>query len=432
MENVLVNKRSFRSAQWKMLLITMFCYLFFYTGRHNFGWAVKGMAADLGVNYTQIGWISFSMLIGYAVGQLVNGNLADRYSPRKMIALGAILSVAANFLISLTSVYWIILMLWAMNGYFQAMAWAPGGRLISNWWHREERGKAFGFYTMSAGFSSALTFLLSIVIINQNVSWHSLFRLPAMLLLPVSIIFYLVARSKPSDKGFPDLYTETNQLKNTSWKERYGEVLKNRKFIIASVALGFESMARYGLIVWVPVHYLGSGAKNNPEMLWASVLMPIGMAIGALCFGKLSDSVFRQNRPASIRAGMLIAALISLIIYFTPPDTHHFIVGMLMFGAGFFVYGPQANFWPISPDLLGEKYVATGIGIMNMCAYLFAAIGEPVLGKVIDITGQTSSVFIAICIISVFSAITISFCKYRYQNKKNHEQDVNKFVYSKQ
>ncbi len=417
MEKVLTNQRSFRAEQWKMLLVTMFCYLFFYTGRHNFGWAAKDMAAELQINYTSIGWISFSMLIGYAIGQLVNGNLADRYSPRNMIVLGAILSVAANFAISISGSYWTILVLWAMNGYFQAMAWAPGGRLISNWWRREERGKAFGFYTMSAGSSSAITFLLSILIIQQDVSWHALFRLPAMLLLPVAIIFFLIARSKPSDKGFPDLYVETNELKNTHWKDRYREVLKNKKFIIASVALGFESMARYGLIVWVPVHYLGAGSKNNPDMLWASVLMPIGMAAGALCFGKLSDTLFRRNRPASIRAGMLIAALISLIIYFTPHDTSHFIVGALMFAAGFFVYGPQANFWPISPDLLGEKYVATGIGIMNMCAYLFAAIGEPVLGKVIDITKDTSSVFIAISIISALSAITISFCKYRYQNK---------------
>jgi OPA family glycerol-3-phosphate transporter-like MFS transporter len=179
--------------------------------------------------------------------------------------------------------------------------------------------------------------------------------------------------------------------------------------------MGFENMARYGLIVWVPVHYLGTAGKNNPDHLWASVLMPVGMATGAVSFGKLSDTIFRRNRPASIRAGMLIAALISLLIYFTPATTHYFIVGALMFAAGFFVYGPQANFWPISPDLLGEKYVATGIGIMNMCAYLFAALGEPILGKVIDITGDTSSVFIAISIISTLSAITISFCKYNYQ-----------------
>ena len=32
----------FRRAQWRMLGAVMLCYLFFYTGRHNFGWAGEG------------------------------------------------------------------------------------------------------------------------------------------------------------------------------------------------------------------------------------------------------------------------------------------------------------------------------------------------------------------------------------------------------
>src|SRR5690606_21870784 len=92
--------KRFRNEQWKMLLITMFCYLFFYTGRHNFGWAAKDLAADLAISYAMIGWISFSMLIGYAIGQLINGNLADHFGARLMIPLGALLSVCANIGIS--------------------------------------------------------------------------------------------------------------------------------------------------------------------------------------------------------------------------------------------------------------------------------------------------------------------------------------------
>jgi len=84
-----------------MLLVTMFCYLFFYTGRHNFGWAVKDMAAALHISYTTIGWISFSMLIGYSIGQLVNGNLADKLSARFMVPMGAFLSIAAKDFLAL-------------------------------------------------------------------------------------------------------------------------------------------------------------------------------------------------------------------------------------------------------------------------------------------------------------------------------------------
>ncbi|TZF83294.1 MFS transporter [Pedobacter sp. BS3] len=396
-----------------MLLVTMFCYLFFYTGRHNFGWAAKDMAAELQVPYTTIGWISFSMLIGYAIGQLVNGNLADHFGARRMVPLGALLSISANIGISYATNIYVVFVLWAMNGYFQSMAWAPGSRLISNWWSANERGKAFGLYTMAAGCSSVITYLLSIILLQQDMSWRYLFRLPVLLLLVAATIFFIIARNTPADKGYENLSDDTAKLEKTSWQERYKVVLRNRGFLTASLAIGFQNMARYGLIFWVPVHFLGQNWKDSPEYLWVTFLMPIGMAIGALTFGNISDSIFKGNRPASIATGMSVSAVIALLIFFT--HSHSIVVnGILMFSAGFFVYGVQANFWPMSPELLGEKYVGTGIGIMNMCAYLFAAMGEPLLGRVIDVTHNTRYVFLAIAIISFTCALIISSIKYKH------------------
>jgi MFS transporter, OPA family, glycerol-3-phosphate transporter len=252
---VMRSKNKFRRQQWKMLLVTMLCYLFFYTGRHNFGWAAKAMAGELQVSYEMIGWVSFSMLIGYAAGQLINGNLADHFSPRIIIPLGGLLSVATNIAISFAHSFQLVLVLWALNGYFQSMAWAPGSRLISNWWGKEEKGKAFGFYTMAAGSSSVVTFLLSVLLLQQGLEWRWIFRIPVLFLLAGIIVFFIFARNKPSDLGFEDLSPETGALEQTSWQERYKAVFSNRRFMIACVAMGFESMARYGLVFWVPIHY---------------------------------------------------------------------------------------------------------------------------------------------------------------------------------
>src|SRR6218665_424442 len=100
--------KQFRKQQWKMLLLTMLCYLFFYTGRHNFGWAAKGMSEALNVPYSSIGWISAFMLVGYAAGQLINGNIADRFSPKLMVVVGAYLSILTNFAISFSSSFYVI------------------------------------------------------------------------------------------------------------------------------------------------------------------------------------------------------------------------------------------------------------------------------------------------------------------------------------
>lgn len=404
-------EKKFRRDQWKMLFVTMFCYLFFYTGRHNFGWAARGIAKELDISFQQVGWISFAMLIGYAIGQLINGNLADRLSPKIMIITGGGVSILCNVAISFASSYTAILVLWTLNGYFQSMAWGSGGKLISNWWDSSERGKAFGFYTMAAGSSSVLTFFMALVLVQQEQSWRTLFRYPILFLAAASLVFLFVAYSDPKRKGYTIAEESSPSASmQENWRQSYQKVFQNRNFMIASLAIGFQSMARYGLIFWVPIHFLGDNYKESSGNMWLTLLIPVGMALGAISFGYISDLLFNKNRSKSICTGMIISCIIAILIYCVPIH-NHILIGMLMFTSGFFVYGPQANFWTLSPDLLGTKLVGTGIGVMNMFAYVFAAIGEPLFGKLIDYTGNTANIFLFVALICAICATIISFVK---------------------
>lgn len=376
----------------------MFCYLFFYTGRHNFGWATKAMREDLGISYTFIGWISFAMLIGYSLGQFINGNLADRFNPKYLVPIGAYLSIACNLGISFTHSPYIILVLWFLNGYFQSMAWAPGGKIIANWFKTQEQNKAFGLYTMAAGFSSAVTFAISIYITSLHLDWRMLFRLPVLLLLVSATVFLLFIKASPNpverkSKGFN--FSEI--------KKSYREVLSHKKFRLVCLSFGLESMARYGLIFWVPVHFLGDNWKDDPSLIWVTFLLPLGMAFGAFSFGQLSTSLFKSNYKAVV-FGMLICCGLCFLLYFLH-NANLFLLGFLLITCGFFVYGPQANFWALCPQIMGKERTGTAIGTMNMCGYLFAALGEPLLGFIIEKTGYTKFLFLVIAVICSLSAL---------------------------
>lgn len=376
----------------------MFCYLFFYTGRHNFGWATKAMREDLGISYTFIGWISFAMLIGYSLGQFINGNLADRFNPKYLVPIGAYLSIACNLGISFTHSPYVILVLWFLNGYFQSMAWAPGGKIIANWFKTEEQNKAFGLYTMAAGFSSAVTFAISIYITSLHLEWRMLFRLPVLLLLVSATVFLLFIKASPNpverkSKGFN--FSEI--------KKSYKEVLSHKKFRLVCLSFGLESMARYGLIFWVPVHFLGDNWKEDPSLIWVTFLLPLGMAFGAFSFGQLSTRLFKSNYKAVV-FGMLICCGLCFLLYFLH-NANLFLLGFLLITCGFFVYGPQANFWALCPQIMGKERTGTAIGTMNMCGYLFAALGEPLLGFIIEKTGYTKFLFLVIAVICSLSAL---------------------------
>nr|WP_227591501.1 MFS transporter [Acinetobacter sp. Marseille-Q1620] len=415
---------SFRRAQWRMLLAAMMCYLFFYTGRQTFGFAIPGIKAEFGLSSATLGWISAAMLWAYAIGQAINGNLADKYGGRKIMTAGAILSCGANWVVSFASGFMGLIVPWAVNGYFQALGWAPGSRLLSNWWGVSERGKVYGFYVFAAGCASILSYVTSIVVLEVfQLEWRWIFRLPVLLMLAGGILFYMIARERPQDLGFEPLKDtgvanaedkshEANHEHQESSLQRYKAVLKNAKLLIAAVALGFQNAARYGLIVWVPVHFLGSDWKSGDagfDPKWITIALPVGMAVGALSNGWVSDKLFGSKRYLAIMLYMALGALTSLWMWSLPA---HSTIGLVaLFLCGFFVYGPASSFWALCPDLVGAKRAGTATGVMNFSSYLFAGLAEPFIGSVLDHTNNTSLIFVIVTIACICSASVALFVR---------------------
>ncbi|GAA1726779.1 MFS transporter [Isoptericola hypogeus] len=396
----------------------MFCYLFFYTGRQALGFAIPGIQEEFGWNKATVGTISGIALWSYAIGQMVNGNLADKFGGRRLMALGAILSTTFCILASFMHNFWGMALALGANGFVQAMGWSAGGRVISNWWSHHERGKSFGFYTLAAGSSSVLVYVTSTLTIETfDLAWQWLFRLPVLLMLVGGITFYIVARDTPKDAGIipprsfthdeDDVALEPEAARGLSSGDRYRAVLGIPKIWITGVAIGLQNSARYGLLVWVPVYFLGDSWKDTSNAVWITVALPVGMAVGALVNGQLSDRIFGSRRDRPIMLFMALGALSSLTMWITDPGAGLGIV--LLFLCGFFVYGPQSSFWALCPDLAGKVMAGTAVGVVNFFAYLFAGAAEPIIGHLMDRNGGDAGlIFLVVAICCGASAVVTS------------------------
>ncbi|MGC4014731.1 MAG: hypothetical protein QM755_09485 [Luteolibacter sp.] len=60
--SLVAEEGGFKSARLRTLLAVMFCYLFYYTGRQTFGFAIPGMMKELGLTKAQMGWCGAAML----------------------------------------------------------------------------------------------------------------------------------------------------------------------------------------------------------------------------------------------------------------------------------------------------------------------------------------------------------------------------------
>ena len=173
-----------------------------------------------------------------------------------------------------------------------------------------------------------------------------------------------------------------------SFGTRVRDALQNRAFVLASLGFGFANWARLGLLVWAPSHLLASGAAAKAS--WVSLALPMGMALGAFVGGYTVDRFFAGNHPRMIMISLLLASGVSLGLLMTPPDARSLV---LLFAAGLLIFSPFPSFTVLGAELLGPHAVGAGVGFMNGFGYGIAALGDVVMGTVIDATGRTGAVF---------------------------------------
>jgi sugar phosphate permease len=403
---------TFGQYKWRALIGVTFCYLFYYTGRQTLGFAVSGIQHDYGLSKYQIGWISATMLWCYAGGQFINGNLGDKLGGKAMMIAGAVLSLAANWVFSFGHTFLFFLLAWGANGYFQSMGFAPGSRLLSNWWDHKHRGFVYGVYIGFSGFSSVLAYVFPVLILGtMHLDWIWIFRLAPLSMLLGALVLLLFVSERPEDKHLHSIEPAgvipplTVQDDLTS-AQRYGLVLRNWKLYITGLAIGFQNAARYALVVWVPVHFLGMDWKTSSALIdpkWITVALPVGMALGSLSNSWISDVLFQGRRYLAIVAYMVLASTTAIVMMFVP---HGSMIAIgLLFLCGFFVFGPASSFWALCPDIFGRRVAGTATGVLNTMSYIFAGIGEPVIGHMIDSTGNTSIIFPIVAGLCAASAV---------------------------
>ncbi|MGF6309415.1 sugar phosphate permease [Bradyrhizobium sp. i1.8.4] len=406
----------YRRYKWTALLGVSFCYLFYYLGRQTFGFAIPGIQKELGLSKEMLGWVSASMLWAYALGQSINGNLGDKWGGRVMMLAGAVLSFAANWATSLSSSFVALLLAWGLNGYFQAMGFAPGSRLLSNWWGHRHRGFVYSFYVGMSGFSSVLAYFVPIIILGTlGLDWRWIFRLSVFLMLFGAIVMFLVVRERPEDLGLkgpvdeksPEEVDVDSEIDTKTSGARYRAVLSNWRLYATGLSIGFQNAARYALLVWVPVHFLGPNWKSAATVIdpvWITVALPVGMALGASTNSWISDVLFRSRRYLAIISYMVLAAIIALAMELVPHGSLLGIAGLFL--CGFFVFGPASSFWALCPDIFGRRLAGTATGVLNFISYACAGIGEPLIGRFMDHTGNTAIIFPVVACLCAASAVS--------------------------
>lgn len=389
-----------------VLWVLWLTYGSFYFCRTNISAALKGIEGELGYTKVELGAVLAGLKLAYGIGQLVNGQLAERFSPRRLLAIGMLCSAALNVVFGFLTAFYFLLFVWACNGYVQALGWTPTMRVAANWLPRSARGTTIGIIGTGYQVTAALTFVVA-GFSAQWFGWRGAMYVPAALLAASCLHMLLFLReAPPAAAGARTARPDTPHRAAHSFARTIRITLTNPALWLIAIGLGLLNASRYGFIDWGITHLIEVQGSGLGKAGIKYAVLPLGGVVGALLAGWITDRFFGTRR-APVICILLIALGLLAIAYNTVVHQGVALTVTVLVLVGFCIYGAQVLLVGTAPiDLARHGAPAAAVGFVNFMGYMGAFSGDLVTGALVDRHGWRAGIlFWAGCAFSAAASV---------------------------
>ncbi len=379
-------------SRWRKRTIGLLwiVYASFYLCRVNLAAAQKNLAVAEGITKHQLGSLLAGLKVFYAIGQFINGALADRFGPRVLITLGLGVSAGLNMVFAHLHDFRWMAVTWAINGYFQAFGWTSVVRTTANWFPARLRDAASGILGTSYILGSGLSWLLA-GWLTQAYGWRYAFWVPAWVCAGVTILFLIVGRARPEDVGLGGIDSDAEPNETTP-----GEACPIWRSVLASPRLWSLACANaalifgyHGLLDWTP-HYLAeSGGIAAAAAARRAFLMPLGGAIGCAGMTWIARRRSRQLGPAAVAVPLVILAGLTCAFPVLADGAPQLLpIALVLLGA--FSSTPASLMACAMPaNIAGSAGAGTAAGLVDAAGYVGSAGSSWVSGRIMESVSAT-------------------------------------------
>lgn len=398
-----------KNKAYILAVLCFFIYASSYIGRLNYSAALTELIAGHIITKAQGGMISTVYFAVYGAGQLINGMLADRHDPLKQVMIGIVGSSVLNHLFLKCKSYGAMLVVWGLNGYFQALLWAPMFLLVARQVSWRYRTHALMLINMAPSAGTILGYLFSSLVLWKY-DWRSLFEGATIILGSGALIWILGCKSAFQGASADDEY-------KMDWRpsedhmgldgEKFFHVVLLSGMVMLVVPAMIHGMLKDGVTSWVPT-YMAEQFSLPPQIAVAvTILLPIVNVFGAL----VVYPFLRKVRSEATAMGILflLAAVCLLVLQIF--GQHSALLTALLLAL------VTAVMMSVNVIICSEvplrfsmmQKTASVSGFMNACGYIGAAAsmyGIAILSEHFG-WGVTQSVWIGSCLLAAVMSLSV-------------------------
>jgi len=365
-----------------MFFLMWVTYASFYLCRVNISIAVPKIMEEFNLTKSNIGMVLSSLFLLYAVGQFVNGQLGDKLNSRRIITLGLLSSAVLNIIFGFSGgILGLMVVVWGLNGYFQAMGWGPTVKAMANWFPSNVRGKISGRLGTSYIIGGALSWFVA-GSIAKYFNWRFTFWLPAIFCIFIAIHWFIRARNAPEEVGLPSLEEQEKGLESREirkdahigFRKTLKITLLNPYVWFAGFGLFGLNIVRYGFMSWAPTYMFEEQGATISTAAYKAIAFPVAGGLGAIFAGWASDRIFK-NRRAPVAFMMLILLAVFCYLFKACPCDNWVLSLIILLFVGFFTFGPHVLLVTTLPADLGTRKAASSVtGFIDSMGYLGASL----------------------------------------------------------
>ena len=435
MENVV---KKYRYWEWRTIIVLCVGYALYYFVRKNLGIAIPAMEAELGISKTQLGIFLTLHSIIYGFSRFVNGMLVDRFSKKRIMSLGLLLTCAVNLIIcfipklngmlnlldadgkATLGLVYLIGSLWVLNGYLQGMGVPPCMSLLAHWVKPTELATKQSLWNVSHTLGAGIVVALCGFMLDHYgySAWYLCFVVPALIALVGVPLIWFGLKDDPTEVGLPPVEkmdeskeasenssAELENIDNAKYKQSINKMVFANPFIwIIAISNFCVYVIRLTILDW-GASFLTE--EKGMDIAAAGGLLAtteiIGGTMGMLLAGWLSDKLFKSKAHRTCFFCVVLATLTFFLFWKCESLSLSFVFLLL---SAFFIYGPQA-LYGVCASQQATKYAAgTGNGIVGIFGYLSSVVSGVMFGAMAD-AGGWDSVFPVAILFGAVGAIVI-------------------------
>lgn len=405
----------YRYWRIRIMYATIIGYAAYYLVRQNFSLAMPGICEEFGYTKTELGLIVSIASVIYGAGKFLNGYFSDRSNARYFMTVGLIGSAFMNLSMGLGSGFLFFALIWGFNSWFQSMGWPPSARMITHWFSPKELGFKWSLWASSHQIGAAAISLIGGWLI-VNYGWRSVFYVPALLALLISLFILDRLRDTPKKVGLPPVEHykgDTENFEDTeariTSKEIWSIVLRNKYVWYMGIANMCLYIPRMGIFTWAPTFLKEFKSVTIVVAGMQLAAFEIAGLFGGVMAGILSDKLFHGRRGPVGAIFLILLSFFLGLIWLLPPG-HAFLDALLLMMAGFMVYGPQVLAGVAVADFTSKRAIGVATGVIGVLGSLGTAVSGVGIGYIVDHYGWDHGflLFISAALLgAVFFALTI-------------------------